>query len=243
MTDTPSPQEALEDTGLTVRDRHALMHHEIRQRICLLDYLPGSRLSEAALAKEFGTSRTPIRRVLARLEDEGLVQSVHGVGTVVTDADLAELEQVYRLRVELIALTARLDPILPDATFIAAFDQLVERGAVIVAHGTARAFTQFDIDVFQVLLRLTANQPLRETLERYYFQTKRLWLRAAEEAQLDLEEEFCNFQHELEAIQLALRAGDVEAVAHIQRAHISMSLKRLQLKSGLGKGLAPSMIC
>ena len=237
MSDNPSPQgalspqEALEDAGLSVRDRHALMHHEIRQRICLLDYLPGTRLSEVSLAEEFGTSRTPIRRVLARLEDEGLVQSVHGVGTVVTDADLTELEQAYRLRVELIALTARLDPVLPDADFIAAFDQLVQRGADIVANGTARAFTQFDIDVFQVLLQLTANQPLRQTLERYYFQTKRLWLRAASEAHLDLEEEFRIFQHELEAIQLALRAGDVEAVAHIQRAHISMSLKRLQLKS------------
>ncbi|MEP4036725.1 GntR family transcriptional regulator [Pseudophaeobacter sp.] len=231
MTDTPSPQEALEDAGLSVRDRHALMHHEIRQRICLLDYLPGMRLSEVALAEEFGTSRTPIRRVLARLEDEGLVQSFHGVGTVVTDADLAELEQVYRLRVELIALTARLDPVQPSAEFMAEFDQLVLRGADIVATGTARAFTQFDIDVFQVLLQLTANLPLRQTLERYYFQTKRLWLRAAEEAQLDLEEEFRIFQHELEAIQLALRAGDIDAVAHIQRAHISMSLKRLQLKS------------
>ncbi|MEP2717443.1 GntR family transcriptional regulator [Pseudophaeobacter sp.] len=231
MTDTPSPQEALEDAGLSVRDRHALMHHLLRQRICLLEYLPGTRLSEVALAEEFGTSRTPIRRVLARLEDEGLVQSVHGVGTVVTDADLAELEQVYRLRVELIALTARLDPVTPDAGFIAQFDQLVLRGAEIVHSGTARAFTQFDIDVFQALLQLTDNLPLRHTLERLYFQTKRLWLRAAEEAQLNLEEEFRIFQHELEAIQLALRSGDVEAVAHIQRAHISMSFNRLQQKT------------
>lgn len=216
------------EAGLTVRDRHALMHHEIRQRICLLDYLPGTRLSEAALAEEFGTSRTPIRRVLARLEDEGLVQSHHGVGTLVTDADISELEQVYRLRVELAGLTARLDPVMPDAGFLAHFDHLVARGAEIVDSGTARAFTQFDIDVFQALLQLTANMPLRQTLERLYFQTKRLWLRAAEEAQLDLQSEFRIFQHELEAIQLALRAGDLEAVAHIQRAHISMSFKRLQ---------------
>ena len=216
------------EAGLTVRDRHALMHHEIRQRICLLDYLPGTRLSEAALAEEFGTSRTPIRRVLARLEDEGLVQSHHGVGTLVTDADISELEQVYRLRVELAGLTARLDPVMPDAGFLTHFDHLVARGAEIVDSGTARAFTQFDIDVFQALLQLTANMPLRQTLERLYFQTKRLWLRAAEEAQLDLQSEFRIFQHELEAIQLALRAGDLEAVAHIQRAHISMSFKRLQ---------------
>ncbi len=64
------------------------MHADIRQRICLLDFPPGAQLSETALAEEFGTSRTPVRRVLARLEEEGLVQSVHGVGTLVTDADI-----------------------------------------------------------------------------------------------------------------------------------------------------------
>lgn len=213
---------------LSVRDRHALMHHEIRQRICLLDYPPGMRLSEVALAEEFGISRTPLRRVLARLEDEGLVQSHHGVGTLVTDADIVELEQVYRLRVELTELTARLDPVEPDAHFLECFDQLVKRGNQIVQSGTPRAFTEFDIDVFRQLLLLTDNLPLQQMLERLYFQTKRIWLQAAQKAQLDLHEEFRIFQHELEAIQLALRSGDLEAVAHIQRAHISMSFKRLQ---------------
>ncbi|MDO7654393.1 MAG: winged helix-turn-helix domain-containing protein, partial [Paracoccaceae bacterium] len=56
------------------------MHHEIRSRISVLDYPPGMRLSEVELAEEFGTSRTPLRRVLARLEDEGLVKPMHGVG-------------------------------------------------------------------------------------------------------------------------------------------------------------------
>ena len=77
--------------GGSARDRFERMHDEIRRRICLLDYAPGTRLSEETLAAEFGTSRTPLRRVLARLESEGLLQSVHGVGTFVTDVDLTEL--------------------------------------------------------------------------------------------------------------------------------------------------------
>ncbi|MEY8099225.1 GntR family transcriptional regulator [Falsihalocynthiibacter sp. S25ZX9] len=222
--------EPLEDeqAPLTVRDRHAAMHQEIRQRICLLDYPPGMRLSEAALAEEFGTSRTPLRRVLARLEDEGLVLSHHGVGTLVTDADINALEQVYRLRVELTELTGRLDPVPPSDAFLVKIDGLVLRAAQIIKSGTAREFTQFDMDVFQTLLDLTSNAPLRQTLERLYFQTKRIWLRTAIEAQLDLEEEFRIFHHELEAIQLALLSGDLDAVARIQRAHVSMSFKRLQ---------------
>ncbi|TMV05644.1 GntR family transcriptional regulator [Ruegeria sediminis] len=218
------------ETG--VRDRHDAIHHEIRQRICLLDYPPGEKLSEAELAAEFGISRTPLRRVLARLEDEGLVQSQHGVGTFVTNADLGELEQVYRLRVELVELTGRLDPVPPDAAYLARFDDLIGQSHRIMASGTPRAFTQFDMLVFQTLLDLTANEPLRAVQERLYYQTKRIWLTSAMAAQLDLSDEFRIFHHELEAIRLALQAGDLDAVAHIQRAHISMSFNRLLNRSG-----------
>lgn len=209
-------------------ERRSVMHSEIRDRICLLTYPPGMRLSEATLAKEFGTSRTPIRRVLAQLEDEGLVVSQHGVGTFVTDADISALEQTYRLRVELTALVGRLDPVAPSPDLMARLQGLLARGEQIIQSGTPYEFTRFDMDVFQTFLELTANEPLRQTLERLYFQTKRIWLRAAIEAQLDLTEEFKIFQQELDAVYLALKIGDLDAAARVQQAHISMSFKRLQ---------------
>ncbi len=221
MTADPSP----------LGQRHAAMHYEIRHRICLLTYPPGMRLSETALAEEFGTSRTPLRRVLARLEDEGLVQSQHGVGTFVTDANARELAQVYGLRVALTALVGKLDPVVPDAAFMAELDNMISRGESIIRSGSAADFTRFDMDVFQLLLGLTANAPLRDTLERLYFQTKRIWHQAAIAARLDLDQEYRIFQHELEAVRLALLAGDLTAAAQLQSAHISMSFQRLQTQS------------
>lgn len=215
------------ENGLTVKDRHAAMHATLRQRICLLDYPPGTQLSEIALSREFGTSRTPMRRVLARLEEEGLVHSVHGVGTIVTDADITELQQAYRLRVELTALTGRLDPVVPDDVFMGRLQDLIDRAAQMAVSGTPRSFTELDMDVFETLLDLTGNAPLRQVLERLYYQTKRIWLVRAIRAALDLDEEYRIFLHELEAIQIALTSGDLNAVAQIQRAHISMSFNRL----------------
>jgi len=208
------------------------MHREIRNRISLLDYPPDMRLSETELAKEFGTSRTPLRRVLARLEDEGLLKSVHGVGTFVTDVDINALEQVYHLRLELVELTGRLDPVVPDAAFMSRLNRLIKRSKEMVQSGSPRAFTQLDIDVFQTLLGLTANEPLRAAMERSYYQTKRIWLKSAIAAHLDLKDEFRIFHRELEDIREALKIGDMEAAAHIQRAHISMSFKRLSRKNG-----------
>lgn len=219
--------DGVADTSLTVKDRYAAMHEALRQRICLLDYAPGTHLSEITLSKEFGTSRTPVRRVLARLEEEGLVQSVHGVGTIVTDSDITELEQAYHLRVELTALTGTLDPVMPDKAFLDRLQGLIDRASEMAVSGTPRSFTELDMDVFQTLLELTANEPLRLVLERLYYQTKRLWLVRAIKAELDLDDEYRIFQHELEAIQIALKSEDLGAVAQIQRAHISMSFNRL----------------
>jgi DNA-binding GntR family transcriptional regulator len=97
-----SPYDETTERRLSVsRERFERIYKTIRDRICLLEYEPGARLAEEELAREFEVSRTPIRRVLARLEGEGLLESRHGVGTFVTDVDLDALGQVFQLRMEL----------------------------------------------------------------------------------------------------------------------------------------------
>src|SRR5213595_658093 len=102
----------IDDRPLTLaRERFERIYNTIRDRICLIEYEPGARLAEEELAREFGVSRTPLRRVLSRLEGEGLLESRHGVGTFVIDVDLETLIPVYRLRMELAELIGKLDPI------------------------------------------------------------------------------------------------------------------------------------
>ena len=96
--------EPQDESRGAARERYERIYAILRTRICLLDYPPGQRLREEDLAEEFHVSRTPLRRVLGRLEDEGLLRSVHGVGTIVTDIDIDGLQQVYQLRVELAEL-------------------------------------------------------------------------------------------------------------------------------------------
>ncbi len=220
---------------ISARERLELIHQEIRRRICLLDYAPGARLSEEVLAAEFGISRTPVRRVLARLEDEGLVKSAHGVGTFVTDANIHELREVYQLRVELVALTGLLSPRLPDATLMAEFRDIEQRSKAMLSTSDPRAFTQLDMDFFETLIKLTGNLPLREVCERLYYKTKRIWITAAIAAELDLEEELYIFFREVEDVVRALEIGDLKAVSDIQRAHISMSFKRLLKAAGIAE--------
>ncbi|OOY30298.1 GntR family transcriptional regulator [Thioclava sp. F36-6] len=227
MQETPLIPRQTDPERLRARDRYDLIHDEVRSRICLLDYPPGMRLSETALASEFGISRTPLRRVLARLEDEGMLRSMHGVGTFVTDVDYTELGQVFRLRRELAVLQTTLDPVPPSAALIARFVTLQERGRALADAPTARAFSELDRDTFLGLLELTANAPLRAMSAALYFRTARIWLQQVTASQIDLMQEIEIYNDELRDILRALRLGDLDALGHMRRGHISMSFARM----------------
>ncbi|AQZ49463.1 GntR family transcriptional regulator [Martelella mediterranea] len=212
----------------TGRDRLIQIHDIIRERIMMLDYPPGEKLSEVALANEFGVSRTPLRRVLAGLEDEGLLRSVHGVGTIVTDVDFDELAQVYRLRMELVVLIAHLDPAPLTAETVADFRALHERALALRQTPAPRDFAALDRDMFLAINRLSLNQPLRETGERLYFRTARIWLQAITASDIDLENEADIYCRETKDILAAVEAGQLDALSHLRRAHIAMSFERMR---------------
>ena len=57
----------------------------IRKRIINRELQPGQKIVEQELAKEFQTSRAPIREALRELENEGLVEYVRNAGCSVKE--------------------------------------------------------------------------------------------------------------------------------------------------------------
>jgi DNA-binding GntR family transcriptional regulator len=228
----PAKGNSPSDEG--ARGRFDRMYQTLRTRICLLDYAPGERLREEDLAKEFGVSRTPVRRVLVKLEAESLLRSVHGVGTIVTDIDVNALAQVYELRIELAELVGKLAPVTVDDALIARFREIRERCDGMVRKGDPRDFSRINMDFFHLFNSLTANEPLRQVSERLYYQTARIWLKTASRLrgyeQL-LNNEFVIFQREVADIAEAVEHGDLAAAGHVRRAHIAMSFSRIRQAS------------
>lgn len=210
------------------RDRFEHMHTVLRNRICLLDYPPGTKLSEQALAAEFDVSRTPLRRVLAWLEGAGLVRSMHGVGTFVTDVEIEELTQTYKLRLELARLAMQLDAELPDAPLLEEFNALAAHSKELLKEPDARTFARLNMEFFNSLMKITSNVPLKEICERLYYQTARIWLKRAFGSEEHLKNEVYIFDREVEDIVAALNIGDLNAAALVRQAHISMSFTRLK---------------
>ena len=89
---TPGPRSASTDNvGLAV-------YEKLRVKAISHDFLPGERLNEVELAKEFGVSRTPLREALNRLTTEGFLRSIPGKGFFFRELDPKEIFDLYELR-------------------------------------------------------------------------------------------------------------------------------------------------
>jgi len=69
--------------------------------------LPGERLSELSMVERLGVSRTPVRAALARLEEEGLVESMPSGGFAVRAFSEADIIDAIEVRGTLEGLAAR----------------------------------------------------------------------------------------------------------------------------------------
>jgi len=80
----------------------------VRKAILVGDVEPGSRLSEAVVAREMGISRAPVREALRMLERSGLVNQQHNKGYRVSEFSDDDFFELATLRFALESLAMRL---------------------------------------------------------------------------------------------------------------------------------------
>lgn len=79
----------------------------IRARIMSGEFAIGTPLRQAALAEEFGVSRTPIREALRQLQNGGLIEVLPNRGAVIRVPTPWEVREAYEVRAELEGMAAR----------------------------------------------------------------------------------------------------------------------------------------
>ncbi|WP_172329515.1 GntR family transcriptional regulator [Mangrovicoccus sp. HB161399] len=193
----------------------------LRQRICTNRITPGETLREEVLAKEFDVSRSPIRRALAKLEHEGLVEVRHGVGTRVTEIDKAALAGIYEIRMMLWVQTGPyfqkdLPADLADRLegHLAAFRALEPMDL----HGFADVNVRYYLDFTSCV----ANECLREMHRSLFFSTSRMWL--IQLPMVDWAEMIASIGSEIEDMMRAIRANDPDGLGYIARNAIATNV-------------------
>ena len=209
----------------------------ILERICLLRYPPGARLKEADLAREFGVSRTPLRDALSRIAHLGLIVSRNGVGTVVAELPPAAVREIYALRLELAVLIGRLSPVSPGERELAALMALRDAAAAAARSADAAQYVRLNHRLNLLVAGMIGNAALRDTWLQLYRQAASTWHRVAETLGSEV---WGALTDELDDLITAARAGDAQAVGHVQRVHIGYGLAKIERmwrsRTGAGSG-------
>lgn len=74
---------------------------DLRKRIIDGEFEGGTMLRQEQIAHEYGVSRMPVREALQQLGSEGLVITQANRGAIVADLSLAEIDEIFDLRLAL----------------------------------------------------------------------------------------------------------------------------------------------
>lgn len=176
---------------------------------------PGERLTEIRLGKMLGTSRTPIREAIRKLELEGLVTIIPGSGARVAQITEGEIVDVLEVRCSLDELCARLASrrISDDQkerlrAANAGFQEAVRKGDQL-------AITEADVAVHDVITEAADNHTLSKLLERLadnIYRYRFAYIR--DTGRLE------QLVREHDALCQAILEGDEEEAAAMARTHI-----------------------
>ena len=214
------------------------LYNDLLTGIQVGDYPPLSSLpTEAALARDYGVSRTIVRSALSVLKQDGMVVSRQGSGTIVAEIDDAkvennsleididELKDCYRCRESLepgIAACAAINRTLNDVRYLNEQLDVIEEELSL-----GNIHTGNDADFHVQLARMTGNRffetimtSLRPHILIGMNLAKSLPARDRKRHQIESLEEHRN-------IALAVLSGDCEGAREAMVHHLSAGQKRI----------------
>ena len=201
----------------TASDRAAAA---LRTAILEGELVPGQRVSQEAWAARAGVSPIPVREALRALAGEGLVTYRPRRGYVVTELDLADLEEVYRLRRTLEAEALRLG--VPRAS---EDDLTALREAAKACRTAAEAASRLAANrrFHELLHGLAGSRPLLRLIGMLWDSTE-----AYRALYYALPGEAAEADRAHAAILAAVAAGDAERAVELEDAHRDRALARLR---------------
>jgi DNA-binding GntR family transcriptional regulator len=199
-----------------VRDR-------LREDILAGRLEPGTELSEVALARDFGTSRGPLREALGRLASEGLVTITPRRGAVVTQLSRQEFIDAYQVREALETLAVRLAVPLMSEAELAHLREMCELMARAARDDEVRLFFDTNQSFHEAVVRGSRNRKLHEVHRVLVGQMAPYLPRS-----LELRGNLRQSVEEHEAILAAIDARDAERAAELLAEHIEVPQRVLE---------------
>lgn len=181
----------------------------------------GSKLTEQTVCDKYRVSRTPVREALAKLEVEGLIETIPNRGAFVRGLSAQDLEDIFTLRriYEVQAVTWAVERITDEE-----MDELEENFEFMEFYtmkGDVEKMLNINRSFHRMIYRAAHNRMLMQLLSSYQSYVRHDPGSLAEETDY-----LATVLEEHRQIFLAIRARDKEAAAHAMGVHLDHSAIR-----------------
>ncbi len=200
------------------------VHAYLREQILSGEIGPHERLIEAKIAKEIGTSRTPVREALHTLEMEGLLESIPRVGYEVNTISDKEVEEICEIRTAIETLAVRWAIEKAHNKLVNNLRKNIAATEQRVAQGEVRAYVDLDAQFHEIIAGLSGSkrllelaQALRRHMVRYRVQS------------IYAPDNVLRGINGHKAILSAIETGDLKTAAKAIKNHLEQSKKDILL--------------
>lgn len=214
----------------------ATVLERLRNEIIACKLAPGSRISEASLCARYGVGKAPVRAALARVCQEGLARPIPRQGYVVAPITLADVREMYELRLILEPAAVRLATGRVD---IALLRRLNRAPGAAKGEAARLAFIKANRDFHLAIVRATGNARLVAAISQLMDDMARLLhlgLFWSAEGGPAMAEAHAAQAEQHEALLRALAQEDADGAEKAARAHVGGSrelvLRRLDEVGG-----------
>ena len=182
----------------------------------------GDPLTELALCKRLGVSRTPIRGALQRLADEGLVDMLPNRGAVVLGVSEHDLIDIYTIRMRLEGLAAANAAERMTDEDKDRLSRLVDLAEFYIEKDDYEQLKELDTEFHKIIYRASGNRMLGSMLENMHKSIK-----TYRKLSLSVTERNRDSQREHKEILDAIKRGDSAEADRLTSAHISAALANI----------------
>ena len=143
-------------------------YDEIRKAIINVSFQPGQQLQESFLAQWLGTSRTPVREALHRLQGEGLIESLSSRGAVVAQVSVDDVDNAYQVIEVVEGLSSRLAAARLTDDGAVALRSCLDRLAAAGVAGDLESWTTIDGEYHDTIRAIARNPKLDQVAHIVY---------------------------------------------------------------------------
>ena len=174
------------------------------------------------LSRELGVSRTPVREALQRLDREGLIKLIPNKGAVVLGISEQDLMDIYKIRMRLEGLAARIAAEKRDEAFCRELRDNVELTEFYMTKGNIEKVKNLDSEFHDIIYRCCESRMLGKTLSelhRYISSYRKLSLAVSGRIDRSLSEH--------REIYEAIAGGNTDAADALMSEHVERALENL----------------